>query len=279
MAYSAEISRRNPSCIFFLFDQSGSMADPFPGGTERKADALATIANRTLSRLVVRCTFGEEIRDYFHLGVIGYGGRVGPALGGALAGKELVPISELGKNPMRIEERRQKVEDGAGGLVEQTVKFPVWFDPVAENGTPMCQAVGQAQRILSDWLAQHPACFPPTVIHVTDGESTDGDPRAALEGLATLSSQDGRVILFSVHLSSNPSATEIVWPDSSVKFPDQYAQMLFDTASLLLPFHISQARRDFGRDLPQGAKAFVLNAKAATVIEAFDIGTRPDPQI
>ncbi len=74
--------------------------------------------------------------------------RFGPAFGGALSGRDLVPISEVERNPLRIEDRVKKVADGAGGLIEQTVKFPVWFDPVANNGTPMAEAMAQAKGIL-----------------------------------------------------------------------------------------------------------------------------------
>ena len=46
-------------------------------------------------------------------------------------------FSEVADNYLRVEERVRKVSDGVGGLVDTTAKFPVWFDPVAENGTPM----------------------------------------------------------------------------------------------------------------------------------------------
>jgi hypothetical protein len=42
--------------------------------------------------------------------------------------------------PARVETRTKKVSDGAGGLVDQAVKFPIWFDAVASGGTPMCGA-------------------------------------------------------------------------------------------------------------------------------------------
>jgi hypothetical protein len=46
MAYTAEISRNNPSCFLFLIDQSGSMADNFPGEVaKKKADGVADAIN------------------------------------------------------------------------------------------------------------------------------------------------------------------------------------------------------------------------------------------
>src|SRR5215470_17396885 len=132
MSYTAEISRVSPSCFVFLIDQSGSMQDNWAGEPNRKkADGLSTTVNRLLQNLSLKCAKSEGVRDYYDVGVIGYGSSVGPAFTGALSGKELVPISEIANQPARIEERTKKVDDGAGGLIDQMIKFPVWFDAVA----------------------------------------------------------------------------------------------------------------------------------------------------
>src|SRR5262245_1795216 len=137
MAYSAEISRSNPSCFLFVIDQSGSMDDVIPGETaKKKADGVADAINKLLQNLVIRCAKEEGVRDYFHVGVIGYGASIGPAFSGALSARDLVPISAIANSPARIEERSKKVDDGAGGLVEQKVRFPIWFDSTANGGTP-----------------------------------------------------------------------------------------------------------------------------------------------
>jgi hypothetical protein len=74
--------------VGFMIDQSGSMADTF--GTEsalRKADFVADVVNRAVHDLVIRCTRTEEIRNYYYVSVIGYGGTVGPGFGGSLSGR------------------------------------------------------------------------------------------------------------------------------------------------------------------------------------------------
>jgi hypothetical protein len=273
--YSAEISRNNPSCFLFLIDQSGSMADSFPGEVaKKKADGVADAINKLLQNLVIRCAKEEGVRDYFHVGVIGYGANVGPAFGGALAGKELAPISEIANSPARIEERSKKVDDGAGGLIDQKIKFPIWFEPTSSGGTPMCQALHSSKSILQRWLGERPNCFPPAVIHITDGESTDGDPSQAMNELKGLSSNDGNILLFNLHISSNPSAQSTAFPDSSGNLPDQYSKLLFDGASVLTPF-MRNVAGEHGFSLSDGARCFVLNADLVLVIQALDIGTRP----
>src|SRR2546429_2656566 len=44
----------------------------------------------------------------------------------------LFPYTTLFRS--RIEDRAKKSDDGAGGVMDQTVKFPVWFDPYSKGG-------------------------------------------------------------------------------------------------------------------------------------------------
>jgi hypothetical protein len=275
MPYTAEISRTNPSCFLFLIDQSGSMDDPFGVGEtpRKKADGVADAINRLLQNLVIKCAKSEGVRDYYYVGVLGYGANTGVAFSGALAGKELVPVSELADNPARIEERTKKVDDGAGGLVDQTVKFPVWFDALGHGGTPMCEALSRTKAILAAWLQDHPSCFPPIVINITDGESTDGDPTAAAEALKGLSNDDGNVLLFNVHISSQPAGS-IEFPDDATVLADKHAELLFRLSSVLPDYMRSVASQE-GFTVSDGSRGFVFNGELVSVIRFLDIGTRP----
>ena len=273
MTYQADISRTNPGCFLFLIDQSGSMADGFAGGNgHSKADELATILNRLLASLVIRCSKDEGVRDYFDVGVIGYGASVAPAL--ALAnGTPLVSISKLADHPLRVEDRAQKIPDGAGGLVEQSVKFPIWVDPHAQGGTPMTEAFSQGHTALTRWVAEHRAGFPPVVFNITDGEATDGDPRGAAAALRSLNTDDGEALLFNVHLSER-RAPAVEFPSTDEALPDAFARRLFGMSSELPP-HLQSAARQEGYSVEDGTRGFVFNADAAAVIQFLDIGTRP----
>ena len=275
MPYTAQISRTNPSCFVFLIDQSGSMSDPFGAGegNQKKADGLADIINRLLSNLVIKCARDEGIRDFFHIGVIGYGASVGPAFSGALAGRQLVPISEVGNSPARVDQRTKRVPDGAGGLVDQPVKFPVWFEPVANGGTPMCQALRQARSLVEGWLAQHQDCYPPTVFNITDGEANDGDPSNAASEIRSLKTNDGEVLLFNIHVSSQRAPT-VEYPTSEVGLPDQFAQQLFRMSSTLPAYMLDIAKKE-GMNVGEGSRGFVFNADMVALIKFLDIGTRP----
>lgn len=275
MPYQAEISRLNPTCFLFLLDQSGSMSDPFAGGAGRsKADELATIINRLLASLVIRCSKDEGVRDYFDVGVFGYGGaQVKPGLRSLAGNGAIVPISHLADEPLRVEDRLQKVSDGAGGLVEQSVKFPVWVEPEADGGTPMTDALRHAYSTLGSWVTQHSQAFPPIVFNITDGEATDGDPSGAASQLRTLGTDDGQALLFNIHLSER-RAPAVEFPATDESLPDSFARRLF-TMSSPLPPHLQAAARQEGYDTCEGTRGFVFNADAAAVIQFLDIGTRP----
>jgi hypothetical protein len=275
MPYTAEISRVNPSCFLFLIDQSQSMANRF-GGSEAqtsKADELANAINRLLSNLIIKCSKDMEVRRYFQVGIIGYGASVGPALGGGLAGQELVWIDDIYNHPIRIEERSRKVSDGAGGLVETSVKFPVWFESVAAGMTPMCQAFSQAHTILQDWISRHPSSYPPVVINITDGESTDGDPSTMAEAIKATETEDGNVLLYNLHLTSHRAPT-VHFPDTEESLPEQYACLLFRMSSQL-PEHLIGMARELGYQVSDSARGFVFNAGVEDVISFLEIGTRP----
>jgi hypothetical protein len=276
MPYSAEISRTNPSCFLFLIDQSGSMAEPFGAQPDKKkAHEVATAINRLLQTLVLRCAKGQEVLDRFHVGVIGYGHTtVAPAFGGALAGQALVPVSKLASSPLRVELRSKKVDDGSGGLIEQKVKFPVWFDPAANGQTPMCQAFDMAWNNLNDFVGQYPACFPPILINITDGRATDGDPEPHARCVRDLASRDGNVLLFNVHLSARRDKP-IELPDAEERLPDDFAKLLFRISSVLPPTMQETARRE-GYLVTDKTRGFVFNADLVSVIRFLDIGTRID---
>jgi hypothetical protein len=273
MPYTAELSRTNPTSLLFLIDQSSSMAEPFGAQPEKpKADGVADGVNRLLQNLVLKCAKGDGIRDYFHVGVIGYGGRVVWALGGKLTGQKLVPISVIANNPLKVEQRTRKVDDGAGGLVEQKFKFPVWFEPMAGGRTPMCQALTEATTALEEFTALFPDAFPPLVINISDGKPTDGNPELPAAKLRNLSTTDGNVLIFNAHLSSK-EARPVEFPSQESELPDPDALILFKMSSILPP-KLRDAALSEGFRVNDNTRGFVFNADLVSVIRFLDIGTR-----
>lgn len=272
MAYEAQISRNSPTAFLFVVDQSGSMSDRMSSG-KTKAEFVADALNRTLMNLVTRCTKSEGVRDYFEVGVLGYGGGgVANGFTGALGGRVLNPISSIEQSPARVEDRKRKMDDGAGGIVETSIKFPVWFDPVASGGTPMREALTKAAEELVVWCDAHPESYPPTVLHVTDGESTDGDPEEIASHLRQIRTNDGEVLILNIHVSALGN-DPIRFPASDSGLPDDYAKLLFRMSSLL-PEHLIRFAQEKGNKVGIESRGFMFNAEAAEIVDFFDIGTR-----
>ena len=277
MPYQAEISRVNPTCFLFLIDQSISMLNPIMGvpGNQRKAEFVADVLNNFIQNLVVLASKDVDVRRYYQIGVIGYGSSVGPALGGNLTGRELVWVDEIYSNPLRIEERMKKESDGAGGFIEVKTKFPVWFDPIANGNTPMCQVLQIACDYLSKWVQEYKFSYPPTVINLTDGEATDGDPRPFAEAIRSISTTDGNTVLLTLHVSSSPYSQQIFFPNSTEILPDDASKVMFEMSSLLTPNMMKTAEELLGTPLSPGAKGIVYNSQISGIVQALEIGTRP----
>ncbi|MDR2100810.1 MAG: VWA domain-containing protein, partial [Campylobacteraceae bacterium] len=163
-------------------------------------------------------------------------------------------------------------DDGAGGIIEQTVKFPVWFESQASGGTPMCQAITKVAEELVAWCDSHTSSYPPTILHITDGESTDGDPEELALNLKQIHTDDGCVLLFNLHISSLNNAS-IEFPASENILPDMYAKLLFRMSSEL-PQHLIRFAQDKGFNVSMESKGFMFNADAVQLVDFLDIGTR-----
>lgn len=281
MAHHKEpIDRKNPTFFLFLVDQSGSMSEPFAGqANRRKADGVADAINRLIQGLVFRCSMGNEIADRYYIGLVGYNNTINLGFGGKLAGQYQVPVSQVGNNPLRIEERIRKVDDGAGGILEQKTKFQVWLEPVFLGKTKMREALEVAKESVTDFVQSFPDSFPPIVFNITDGVPTDATPpdfpevEAAAMALRQVTNRNGSgVLLFNMHLSSQ-AAQPILFPSEENQLPDRFSRLLFRMSSPLTDdmLRIANATE---LDFVAGARGFVFQGDAVSVIQLLDIGTK-----
>jgi hypothetical protein len=271
---NSDITRYTPSCFCFVLDQSSSMAEPFGERNDTpvltKAESVALALNNLLRNLILSCSKADGVRNYFEVAVVGYGAEVGPAWQGALFGRELVPIAQVAENVLRLDEHTVALGDGS----TQLLQTPIWITPKAQGSTTMCEGLQYAHDILAYWTGRNPSSHPPVIVHITDGEATDGDPTAILRALTELGTSNGRATLFNVHLSSRRTARPLSFPDSPAGLPDTYARLLFDTASYLTPYMRTVAWEN-SLPLSDTARAFVLNADPSLLVLALEIGTRP----
>jgi hypothetical protein len=269
--YSAEISRQSPACLVFLIDQSGSMEEPIAGGTgEKKKQVVADAINRLLYNAVLRCSKEDGVRPYFDIGVWSYDGMSGvrPAFGSALSS-----ITQIAEQPKRMETRKRRMPDGAGGVYEEEFQLPVWFDAVAQGNTPMNAAFAAVVAPLRAWAGRHPTSFPPIIINLTDGAYTDEKPMATVNELMRLGTADGSALVFNCHISQNPGMSVTFPSDGQAAGLKELARELYDLSSPL-PEPMRRQAQAKGYQLESGARGYVYNADLVTMIDFLDIGTR-----
>jgi uncharacterized protein YegL len=266
MPYSKYLESRNPGLIVFLIDQSGSMQDNYSSGgvLKSKSHGVVNAVNFLMHNIMLMNQNGHTFKDRVYFSVIGYGDKTGTAFQGNLKGKEYVSISEFADSPIRYITEKMNGKD---------TEFPIWFEPVANGGTPMCHAFVKAQEIISKWIQNHPDSFPPIVFNITDGESTDGNPSTNMKNIKSLHTSDGNVLLYNLHISGNPDAVPVSFPDKLNGHSDEYSIMLFENASLLPPFAIDIGNKEYKMNLTQNSKGFVLNAPYKLLITALNIGS------
>lgn len=273
LTHQRRIDRLNPALIVMLVDQSDSMSEPIAGGTVAKSAAVADQINRLIYELVLRCvkTPREPPRPYFHLAVFGYStDAMGERL--IVSGLDLsnadsmgvVSVTDLAGSPRRVDER----EISGNG---QRVRAPVWVEPVSRGGTPMCTALERGGRIAASWVKRYPKAFPPIIINLSDGESTDGNPLIWGDRVRSLQSEDGSVLLFNINISGS-DVTPALFPASFGDSAGQYARDLFTMSSVLPPGMVASAQSQ-GMQLAAGARGFAFNADMNALALFLNVGT------
>jgi hypothetical protein len=284
VTYSQEISRDRRGAFLFLVDQSRSMEKEFSkddaGQSVSRATVVANALNSTLEELVNRCMRDEGVRDYFDIGIIGYGRTSRPEFcwRKALSGRRLVSISEVAANA-ELEER-EITTMVRGRMIAEQVTVSRWIEPVAGESTPMNAAFRLATATLEEWIYSHPTSFPPVIINITDGMANDVTSEeellATAQRLTALKTSDGSALLINCHIAGGSEAP-VLFPWSAMQLPrDPYAKLLFEMSSELSARHRAIICEIFDRDLSAtpSIRGMAFNADAVALVKLLDIGTR-----
>ena len=277
--YTQSVDAKNKGCFLFLLDQSCPMEEPLGISSNRKCDELVAAINGWLQNMAIGLSSDEGIKDWIDIGVFGYrtDDQLNPiiesALQGRLAGRKLASISEIGAYPARIDTRTQYLPDKeTGETFGVPCEMPVWVDPRAEGGRPMCHALYVAHQILSGWIAKHPRSFPPVVLNISSGESQDGNPVPYADALKALKTEDGNVLFFNCYLSMT-AANPFNFPATDEQLPDALARISFHMSNQL-PDHFYWHGLTEGFTLQPKARGVVLNAYMEGLIRFLIICTQ-----
>ena len=291
MPYTAEISRANPACFLFLVIQCMGMGQQIagqPGPT--KGEVSADAVNRIVDALSQRCSSGMDVRDYFHVGILGFSSEGfifnrnklvnTSALAGTTPERPFLPISQV-VEVAEIEERLVKENYGGGEIVEVTRRMPVWLRNRLGNWDPMCAMLRLMEQPLAEWIGSAPRLVPAHRHHhlrwLVHGRGSTGRGRTHQEH-ANPPSNDGNVLLFTVHLSTAKEAQPRHFPSQEQGLPSlgegvEDSKMMFRMTSVL-PEPSRQQAASMGFEVDELARGFVLNADAVSLAQFLDIGTR-----
>lgn len=235
--HSLPITRLHPTAFVVLIDRSGSMTERvfFGGGEMTKAKAVSQVTNSFIDELLHRARREGGIRDYYDIAVLGYSGDGVSSL--ISPDGEFTTPSRLTAMTVRRENVSRKRVLPSGRSVLAVTGQNVWITEKAVGSTPMCEALAGGLALVESWCAmkRNANSYPPTVINITDGESSDCDPLLVSDfarKICLTGTSDGHTLLMNIHLSGAGDDRAMIFPSSPGELPDRrYARLLWDISS------------------------------------------------
>lgn len=239
--YSAKISRDNRTAFIILCDQSGSMSEKVSvrGESHRKSEAVAMMINMIIDEIINRSRRSTGVMDYFDIAVLGYSGEGVSFL--LSANDSFTKASELVRRPVTISRQHILRTLPSGNQISATIDQKCWINATSTGNTPMLAALNKAEEITRKWCTEsvNRNSFPPIVINITDGEASDGNEADILEvaeRIKSLSTRDGNVLLFNIHLAAtyDNQHSGVSFPCAKEDIPpSKYADTLYEMSSML----------------------------------------------
>lgn len=278
--YTAQISRQTPTAFIFMVDHSVSMKRTilWQGETITLSEAVARIVNNQINELVLRCIKAEDVRHYYDIAVIGYGHEVSSGWNGDLEGKWFVTPKELRDHPFKTITIHEEKRTRRGPVVKEVQKAQ-WVEANhAGHWTYLHNALEKAKELLSEWMEAHRGlvCYPPTIINITDGDYNGADEDVVefkANELKSMSTDDGNVIFFNIHVTPNNSTNTLFPAKASEVGNSTLAKRLFNLSSLLPERYNHDIDSIRQTDNGQRYRAMGVNVDMATLVKIMDIGT------
>ena len=279
--YTAQITRNTPTAFIFLVDQSVSMQKKTTlyGEEMTMAEAAARIVNNQINELVYRCIKLDDTRHYYDIAVVGYGEEAYSGWQGELEGRDFVSPEDLKNHPYTRTLIRKETRTRKGVKINE-VEQVQWVNARHDgHWTHYHAAFDYARKLLDEWMKEHHEkdCYPPTIIHITDGEFNHASRETVLQKaneLKAMFTNDGNVILFNIHFTADLDANSVACPIIKDEMNgNAYAEALFDMSSLLPERYNQDIARCLNDTRPGRHVAMGVNADATTLIKLMDIGT------
>ena len=266
-------SSATPGLLVILVDQSGSMMKEYVDGDSRTVFS-AKVINRVINTIIKKNFNRDKPKNRCFISVIGYGYEVKELCSGFL--------EDLYNNPIRVENRTQKVSDGNGGLVDVAVNQPIWVEPITEDRwTNMRDGFKMAKQLVEDWIVDKPECPAPVIINISDGEpyydhldtaTCIRETTEVAKQIMNLSNEDGNVLIFNAEIGDG--GHKIITPSSEeeVAVAGEPAKFLYEISSVIPRGYMDAAKKN-ELDVKDGSRGCIFNADAVELIKLIDFGS------
>ena len=250
-------------CVILLIDESADMnskvARNSPGApaggapAKAKSESVATSVNSLLNKLSQQSDVDIAIVGYR----TGAGGAadIGARWGGGLAGRTFVKSQDLSSAPVTVERRVRNVAKPGMPREEQTIEFPIWYQPVLGEKAPQVAAFEFCQQL----LASSNGDKQPLVIHISAGASSDGNPLKVVQSIQQSSSAGGPPLVMQAHLGSSDNVPATLYPANRAYLNPGPIRDFFEGSSVL-PDPFVQVLKGQNTKVVPNARGMIFNA-------------------
>jgi hypothetical protein len=245
--------------VVLLVDESAGMSSVMRDKTADGTESVQTNAQRVATSVnsLLRQLGDGPVCD---VAVIGYRTNgdeqadVGARWPAALAGADFVSSADL-PSAARVEQRIRKVPQPDGSLREESVPFPVWYEPSLGAKAPQIAAFGFCRDLVKRRTAERGGRG--IVVHVFTGASSDGNPQRVIDEML---SGPGGAIVVQCHVASSSALVTTAFPSKQAFVASGIARDLFSRVSEL-PDAFRDFIKSFKVPIQAGARGLVHNAK------------------
>ena len=165
------------------------------------------------------------------------------------------------------------------GVAVKEVERNQWVTPTSnQSWTRLHLAFDHVRHLLEEWLMDHAGqdCYPPTVIHITDGEfngSTHENLVQQANEIKSMFTPDGNILLWNIHVIPTRDEVSTFLPTNKAQVYNSYSSLLYDLSSLLpLRYNADIAKL---KQTNPGVRhvAMAENTDMTTLVQLMDIGT------
>lgn len=255
-----------------MIDQSGSMLAPYDGPDSRTVFASRAV-NRIIETIIEKNFDGRAPKNRSFITLIGYNHNVKPLASGYL--------KDLDENPIRIETVKQKISDGAGGILTIDKKMPIWVEPITEDGaTNMKGAFEMAKEIIEKWISEKPNNPAPVIINISDGvpyfqglsvsvcmqQTID-----VVNQIKAIDTEDGKIQIFNAMIGDGSKTKK--FPSTAEELNGDEAKFLFEISTEIPSSYKSVGETKFGMAINEGARGAVYDVEGVDLINLIDFGS------